>query len=276
MDKDHHQIEPLSNQESEEMWKNVIARIRVQEAKKRKKKHALYSMIMTTAAILIIGGIFIYESYFKPDVYHAKDDITEVVLKDGSQVTLLKGAKLTVDKSFPSDTRDVFLEGNAVFEVSKSKKHPFIVHAGSYEAKVLGTVFKVTQTGTTFNVDLYEGKVQVSNSAKPKESYVIHPKETFSNMGSNRVAIVAPTINTGNKNKNITATLAFTDFYLQDVLKIVEKKYAIKIKFPIDKASSKISILSQEATADELIERISVQLNLTIKKANDNTFELEE
>jgi len=273
--KDPH-IEPLSAQEAEEDWIAIISRIRAHEAKKRKRKITRFASAIAASILLIIGTIFTYRMYVLPDVYYAKDNDLVITLKDSSQITLSKGAKLTVEKSFPADTRDVFLEGDAIFEVSKSKIHPFIVHAGSYQAKVLGTVFKVTQTGNTFNVDLYEGKVQVSSSAKPKESYVIHPKETFSNMGSKQVATVAPTNNTESKNKNTTATLAFTDFYLQDALKIVEKTYGIKIKFPADKASSKISILSQEATADELIERISVQLNLTIKKANDNTFELEE
>ncbi|WP_426477499.1 FecR family protein [Chryseobacterium sp. CBSDS_008] len=269
-------IEPLTSQEAEEDWIAIISRIRAHEAKKRKRKITRFASAIAASILLIIGSIFTYRMYVLPDVYYAKDKDVAIDLKDGSHITLSKGSKLTVDKSFPSDTRDVFLEGNAVFEVSKSKIHPFVVHAGSYEAKVLGTVFKVSQSGSTFNVDLYEGKVQVSNSARPKEAYIIHPKETFSNMGSSQVATVAPTTNKEHKNKNIAATLAFTDFYLSDAIAIVERTYAIKIRFPADRASSKISVLSQEATADELIERISMQLNLNIKKSNVNTFELEE
>ncbi|MCQ9634167.1 FecR family protein [Chryseobacterium sp. WG23] len=273
--KDPH-IEPLSAQEAEEDWIAIISRIRAHEAKKRKRKITRFVSAIAASILLLIGTILTYEMYVLPDVYYARDNDLVITLKDSSQITLSKGSKLTVDKTFPSDTRDVFLDGNAVFKVSKSKIHPFIVHAGSYEAKVLGTVFKVTQAGRTFNVDLYEGKVQVSNSAKPQESYIIRPRETFTNMGSKQVAAVTPTINRGYKNENKIATLGFTDFYLQDALKIIEKTYAITIKIPSDKASSKISILSKEATAEELIERISVQLNLNIKKTNVNTFELEE
>ncbi|KXH84907.1 FecR family protein [Chryseobacterium kwangjuense] len=273
--KDPH-IEPLSAQEAEEDWIAIISRIRAHEAKKRKRKITRFVSAIAASILLLIGTILTYRMYVLPDVYYARDNDLIITLKDSSHIILSKGAKLTVDKSFPSDTREVFLEGNAVFEVRKSKIHPFIVHAGSYEAKVLGTVFKVMQTSSTFTVDLYEGKVQVSNTAKPKESYILRPKETFSNMGSKQVVTVTPTMNTGNKNENITATLAFTDFYLQDAIKVVEKTYSVTIKFPSDKAFSKISILSKEATAEELVERISVQLNLNIKKTHVNIFELEE
>lgn len=274
--KDPH-IEPLTAQEAEEDWIAIISRIRAHEAKKtRKKKITRFVSAIAASVLILIGTILTYRMYMLPDVYYARDNGVLITLKDSSQITLSKGAKLTVDKSFPSDTREVFLEGNAVFKVSKSKEHPFIVHAGSYETKVLGTVFKVVQKGATFNVDLYEGKVQVSNSAKPKESYIIQPKQTFSNMGSHQVATVTPTIHTESKEKKISATLAFTDYYLQDALKIIERTYGIKIIFPADRASSKISILSKDVTVDQLMENISIQLNLNIKKANVNTFELEE
>ncbi|AZB17480.1 FecR family protein [Chryseobacterium indologenes] len=269
-------IEPLTPQEAEEDWLAIIARIRAHEAKKRKRKITRFVSAIAASILLLIGTIITYRMYVLPDIYFAKDNDLAITLTDNSHITLSKGAKLTVYKTFPSDTRDVFLEGNAVFKVSKSKEHPFIVHAGSYEAKVLGTVFKVVQTGATFKVDLYEGKVQVSNSTKSKESYIIRPKETFSNMGSNQVATVAPTVHDDFKKKKISATLAFTDFYLQDALKIIERTYGIKIIFPEDRASSKISILSKDATVDQLMENISIQLNLNIKKANVNTFELEE
>lgn len=276
MDNKQTKNEPLSHQEAEEMWNAIIARIRSQELKKRKLKIIRFSYSLAAAVLLLLVSILTYKSYLSPDVYYAKESETTVILKDNTQVTLYKGAKLTVEKSFPSDTREVVLEGNAVFNVSKSKIHPFIVHAGSYQAKVLGTVFKVNQIGSTFNIDLYEGKVQVSKTGKPKESFIILPKETFSNMGSDQVASVISTNRKDSGKKSLKATLSFTDFYLKDALTVVERAYGIKVKFPAQKASTKISFESKDATADELIQRISIQLNLIIKKTDANTFELEQ
>ncbi len=269
-------IDPLSSREAEEDWLAIISRIRVHEAKKRKRNIVRFTSAIAASILLLIGTILTYRMYVLPDVYFARDHDMVITLKDSSHITLFRGAKLTVDKSFPSDTRDVFLEGDAVFNVSKSKVHPFIVHAGKYQAKVLGTIFKVMQKGSTFNVDLYEGKVQVSKTAKPKESYMINPEESFSNMGSSQVASVISTRSKVSAKKNTIATLSFTDFYLQDAINIIEKTYGIKIKLPADRAETRISVVSQDATADELIQRISIQLNLNIKKINANTFQLEE
>ncbi|MFP3675408.1 FecR domain-containing protein, partial [Bacillus sp. SIMBA_031] len=74
------------------------------------------------AMLSLIG----YNTLVKPDVYLAKLQNSEIKLSDGSVVILSQGCKLTVEKSFPADTREVFLEGNAVFYVAKSKEHPFI------------------------------------------------------------------------------------------------------------------------------------------------------
>lgn len=276
MDLKEPQIEPLSNQEADEMWEDVISRIRIHEDKKRRRKIIQFSSTLAAAIVIFLFSFLTYKIYYSPTVYYAKETDMTITLKDSSQITLSKGAKLTVEKSFPSDTRDVFLEGNAVFKVSKSMTHPFIVHTPSYQAKVLGTIFKVTQYSATFKVDLYEGKVQVSKAAEPKEIYLIHPQETFSNMGSNRVATVIPTNRKYSEKMNSEATLTFIDFSLKDALNIVEKTYGITIKYPAARANTKLSLMSQDATADELIERISIQLNLNIKKINANTFQLEE
>ncbi len=43
--------------------------------------------------------------------------------------------------SFIGEKREVFLEGEAFFEVAKDAKHPFIVHTNRHSVEVLGTSF---------------------------------------------------------------------------------------------------------------------------------------
>jgi len=269
-------IEPVSEHEKKEFHRKLFARIEAHETKKRKRKIIRYSSLLVAATLVLIGSIVSYRSLYLPDVYQARDNDLMITLKDGSKVTLSKGAKLTVEKSFPSDTRDVFLEGNAVFNVTKSKIHPFIVHAGSYETKVLGTVFKITQDKTNFNVDLYEGKVQVIKTDKPTETFVIHPKETFSNLGSKDVATIVDSKSISTTQSDNSATVSFTDLELFNAIKILEDTYGVEIQFPPTVANSKISATKEKATAADLIRLISLKLNLKTKKINDKTFQLEE
>jgi len=275
MDINEHKIAPPTDQESKEMWENIISRIKIQEAIKRKRKIALFSII-TTAAILVIASLITYQyTLRKPDTYFAKEEM-EVTLKDGSKVTLSKGAKLYVEKSFPSQTRVVKLDGEAIFKITKSKVHPFIVQAGAYQTKVLGTVFKVSQKGSSINVDLYEGKVQVINVSKPKNLYFLKPQETFSNMGSLKVAAVFSTRKNQTDIKNKTATFTLSAVALADAIKILESRYGIAVRYPADRATSPISLNKEKATAADLVRLISLNLNLKIKRINDKTFQLEE
>ena len=277
MDEQEKQIVPPSHNESDIMWNNVFADIRKQKRDKKRRKMLLFSSISVAAIIIIFGSIVTYKTLRSPEIYYAYDKNITVTLADLSQVTLLKGAKLTVEKSFPNETRDVFLEGNAVFNVTKSKAHPFIVHANGYETKVLGTVFKIIQTSKAFNVDLYEGKVQITTTGKLRESYVIHPKETFSNMGLPNVATIAPTDRPKTASDNIAiSTLSFNDIRLEDAVSVLEETYEIEIKFPTEMRTSTISISNGKGSASDIIRLISLQLNLKTKKINDKIFELEE
>lgn len=269
-------IEPISDQEKKEFHRKLFARIDAQEAKKRKRKLIRNSSLLVAATLVLIGSIISYRYLYLPDLYQAKETALMITLKDGSKVTLSKGAKLTIEKSFPGGTRDVFLEGNAVFKVAKSKIHPFIVHAGSYETRVLGTVFKITQHKTNFTVDLYEGKVQVIKTEKPAEAFTIHPKETFSNQGSKDVATIVETKSTDGSRSTNSATISLTDLELSNAIKILENTYDIKIHFPPAVGNSTISATKEKATAADMIRLISLKLNLKNTKINDKTFQLEE
>lgn len=270
------ELETPTEQEKREFHQKLYARIEAHQAKKRKIKTIRYTSLMIAAVLVLICSVISYRSLYLPDVYQANQNVLTFTLKDGSRVTLSKGAKLTVEKSFPADTREVILEGDAVFNVTKSKIHPFIVHAGSYQTKVLGTIFKITQDNLRFNVVLYEGKVQVIKAEKPTETFIIKPKQTFSNFGSKDVATIVATKTTDITLKDNTATISFTDLKLVDAIKILEDTYAVEIQYPSTASNSKLSATKEKATAADMIRLISLKLNLNTKKINDKTFQLEE
>ncbi len=276
MDDLHNEIEPLSDKESKELWDSLLSRIKAYEERKRKRNIIRYSSLMAAATLVLIASVVAYRSFFLPAVYNAGSNDLAITLKDGSKVTLSKGAKLTVEKSFPSATREVFLEGDAIFQVAKSKTHPFIVHGNGYETKVLGTTFKVTQTGKIFNVHLYEGTVQVTKTDKPKDVFVLHPQETFSNMGTTKVATIVASKNKAESPKGNTATLSFDNAELTDVALVLQQTFGIKIKYPLELGNQKISITKEKTTPSAMMSLISSQLGLNLKNKDDKTFELEK
>ncbi len=68
----------------------------------------------------------------------------KVELSDGTWVHMNSGSSLRYPVAFiEGQKRQVYLEGEAYFDVAKDKKHPFIVHVGKLNVEVYGTEFDV-------------------------------------------------------------------------------------------------------------------------------------
>lgn len=89
---------------------------------------------------------------------------SRIVLSDNSVVWLNSGSKLIYPARFANGKREVFLEGEAIFEVSHDEKQPFMVLTRDLDVQVLGTVFNLTAypDEKTVNTVLVSGSVQLS------------------------------------------------------------------------------------------------------------------
>ncbi len=67
----------------------------------------------------------------------------KLVLADGSTVWLNSQTKLRFPIAFHTNKREVYLEGEALFDVTSDAQHPFIVHTNYSSVKVYGTIFNV-------------------------------------------------------------------------------------------------------------------------------------
>lgn len=228
----------------------------------------LRKYVWQAAAVIIlfvsVGGWFTYDAYFKPDVYTAGAQKSNITLEDGTAVTLLPGASLTVEKSFPADTREVRLQGDAVFAVTKSAEHPFIVYADGFTTRVLGTVFKITQSGKVKSVDLYEGKVAVS-SGTSSLSYLA-PQQKWTDFGVANATAVIPIKFKKVHSTAIAPALIFNDVPFRSVAQVLEETYAIKLQYPENLSNKKITADLSGGTKEENIEAIAFTAGLQVHK----------
>ena len=96
---------------------------------------------------------------------NAWEKVENLTLADGTQLTLNRGAQLIYPEKFAGRTREIFLSGEAYFDVAHDKKHPFIVRAGDLKIKVLGTKFNIEAypDSETITTTLLEGSVEVES-----------------------------------------------------------------------------------------------------------------
>ncbi len=242
---------------------------------KNLKTHLLYKIAAVIILLLSLGGIFTYTMFIRPDVYMAKSENRTVHLEDGSVVTLLPGAEMTVAKSFPADTRVVDLKGDAIFSVAKSKLHPFIVRADGFSTKVLGTVFKISQSGKKKVVDLYEGKVAVSSPGVPVS--FLTPNQKWTNFGiAHTTAVISlkPVRKSAGKVSSILS-LSFNDVPLKEVVTVLENSYNTKVLYPKEAEDRKITADFTGGKVGENIESLAFILGLEVQK-KENTYILKK
>lgn len=121
---------------------------------------------------------------------------SNVTLSDGSKVWLNSGSKLVYPAVFTSSKREVYLEGEAIFDVAHNASNPFVVLSKHQEVEVLGTVFNVSSYPDDQDnfVVLKSGSVQVSYNKvedfdnKKNQNITITPGTLVNlNLKSNRI-----------------------------------------------------------------------------------------
>lgn len=125
--------------------------------------------ILTGAAAAVVAAVVSIAVYSaataapdEPAVFSSLSGKSRVMLPDGSEVTLDRGAELSLEGNFGRSGRRVSLEGRAFFDVAKNRRKPFTINADGLEIKVLGTKFGVDSGHGRVKVSLIEGSVSLS------------------------------------------------------------------------------------------------------------------
>jgi ferric-dicitrate binding protein FerR (iron transport regulator) len=102
-----------------------------------------------------------------------------VVLSDGTEVTLNAGSRLVYPKKFSGEQRQVVLEGEGYFVVSKSEA-PFIVSTKKMDIQVLGTVFNIClNKKDRVEALLLEGSIRVNLKDRKHDDLTMVPGQLF-------------------------------------------------------------------------------------------------
>lgn len=101
----------------------------------------------------------------------------QLVLSDSTKVWLNSESQLKFPVAFGSEKREIYLEGEAFFEVAKDKQRPFIVYAGAQKVTVLGTSFGITSypQENYETTTLVEGKVKMEFPQHSDKVYTLTP-----------------------------------------------------------------------------------------------------
>lgn len=182
-----------------------------------------------------------------------------LTLSDGTHVYLNSGSTLRFPVNFIKGMkREVYLEGEAFFEVSKDKMHPFIVNANAINVKVLGTKFNVSSYAEDKHVStvLVEGSVSLNNDARPDEKTILIPGYKGA-WAKNSDKILLEKVDTSLYTNWMKGELVFKNTAFAAIIKKLERNYNVKIK-NYDEELNEIEI---NASFNKNIENINAVMN---------------
>lgn len=158
----------------------------------------------------------------RPDTAH---------LSDGSWIRIAPNSRIAYSSGFDTAAiREVYLSGEAFFQVAKSPHHPFHVITGEVTTVVLGTSFCVRsfEKDTTIQVTVRSGKVSVSGIILTPNQRLVYKKavQSYQRMLLDRPAIVTPEITDEN--------MIYEDTPVEQVFGQLTKAYGISIVYDSD------------------------------------------
>ena len=173
-------INPLDQRQIEAGWERLVRQTSIRSGENRTAgrtsdrtplrrmartalRYAAVALIALSAGFAMSRYVVLHRAAGYNEVAAEAKNHSDVVLSDGTRVTLNASSRLRYPTSFDGSAREVWLDGEAYFDVSRDPRKPFVVHTERQRIRVLGTSFNVmAYDGDTFNiVTLLSGAVQL-------------------------------------------------------------------------------------------------------------------
>jgi transmembrane sensor len=191
----------------------------------------IVSTVASIALLVIATGLFFYAESSKSQQYNTiivpPGQRINLILADNTNVWLNANTTFRYPSKFARKNREVFLDGEAWFDVSKNKKKPFIVKTEQGEVRVTGTTFNLEAYSEykNFVTSLFEGSVDIyQNNAKlatlkPNQKGMLQNDRYF-----------ISTIDNTDEYLWRNGLIAFNNMKLEDILLELEKYFDIQIE----------------------------------------------
>jgi ferric-dicitrate binding protein FerR (iron transport regulator) len=191
------QKEEFKNNIQESIWRHILKNGQVDT--KIKFNNRRYVKMTAAAVVFLIFFASLFYLFDAPSKNQEPATIAAVqkenrviFLPDGSKVVLSAGSELNYPSSFDGlKNREVYLVGQAYFDIRHNSSMPFIVHTDRLATVVLGTAFNIKAIAgqEDITVTVTRGKVKVIDQDKNKTLGVITPNQqiTYSKVKTNSI-----------------------------------------------------------------------------------------
>ena len=211
------------------------------EENSRERKHfSLRGVCMEAAKIAAVLAIVLLGTHYWTGKHQVPEDKTwqsiyvpagqraELMLADGTKVWLNSRSTLTFPGSFKGNIRNVKLDGEGYFAVTKNVEQPFIVETNKCNVKVLGTEFNVMAyaADSVWETSLLEGAVEILVPGSNNSGMRLEPNMMASLKGNR---LVKGRIKEADYFLWREGLLCFNDISVRDMIEKLKLYYGVDI-----------------------------------------------
>lgn len=240
------------------------------------KRMPVWKRISRIAAVLVVAagvGMGAYlllndQSATKPDAanlvqkQNSKGVKSTIVLADGSRIWLNADSKVQYPALFTGHTREVYLNGEAFFDIAKNPEKPFIIHLSKGTVRVLGT---------SFNIKAYDNQPVVETSVatgrvafiprlknnQPADTVFLSPNNKVVYRPEEEKIITAATVSADDKAWT-EGKMIFRGNTFEDIAIELERNFGKKIVFNNEEVKSyRLTGSFQNNTLAEILDYLS-------------------
>ena len=156
-----------------------------------RKSKSLFHYWQKIAAIIIIplmisvAGYFYFfsqrldEKIYQQTITSSYGTRNHLSLPDDTEVWLNSGSEIRFPSKFIDNRREVFLEGEAFFNVADNKLRPFYVNLGEMSIKAVGTSFNIAayQRDNVFETTLISGEILLVKRRQTRKDIILFKME---------------------------------------------------------------------------------------------------
>lgn len=271
----------------EKFYKESMGSPKAHSINHRNQQHSSTSSYLFRAAavilVILLSGYFAQrylpgssvqdpqEFYVMQDLVTDKGEKASVTFSDGTEVVLNAASSIRFPRKFNGAKREVFLDGEAYFQVSHNDQNPFIVHTENADIRVLGTKFNVQGWDEDANVDVAvrDGSVSVRSTGIDTNIHeeIILEKGDYARV--NKTGNISPVKKVDVQNHLLWTQggIHFEDVELRQVIRDLERKFDVTISVS-DPEILQVPFTStfREAELNEILTVIAASMDLEYRR----------
>lgn len=238
------------------------------------KYAAMIAVILVTAGGI---GYWLYQNGNNQQMMVATANegiVKEVILPDGTKVWLNNLATLKYPCEFSEKERNVYLDGEAYFEVTKSRHKPFIVQSDAMRVRVLGTTFnfKSDKNCRIAEATLIEGEIEVKGN-KEEGQIILSPGQR-AELNKNNGRLTVKQVNAKLDAVWHDNLIPFQQADIFTISKALERFYDVKIILSPDIQSDKTysGVLKRKSNIESVLTSLQNSIPIDYKIVGNNIF----